>query len=361
MVPADSMARKVSSIGSFRRAVAAAILLAGVLGGVACADAQQSVADFYQGKQMRFIIRSEPGGGFDLYSRLLGTFLVRHIPGHPTIIFQNMPGGGGLQAVNYMAEIAPKDGTYLTMTGQSLPLDEALGYTPTLKADLGSFAWIGNISDSNVLTYTWHTSPVKTIQDAMVSEAKMGGTGAGSSATWLPLLYNKVLGTKFKIIDGYRGGSDVKLAMERGEVDGYSANPWSALVSASPELVRDHLISILVQVGVHKEKDLPDVPLLSELARTPKDKAILEFISKGMAVGRPVGTTPGVPIDRVAALRKAFDDTLVDPDFLAEAAKEHAEINPMNGATLQGLVDDVMATPQAIKDEVRAAMPDRGQ
>jgi len=350
---------------AFLRSLLVAVALSSVALGAALpvekARAQVSVGDFYKDKQIRFVIRSAPGGGFDLYSRLLGSHLVKHIPGHPLVIFENMPGGGGLQAVNYMGEIAPKDGTFLTMTGQSLAMDQSLGYTPELKADLGSFGWIGNLSDSNVLTYTWHTSPVKTMADAMLHEVTMGGTGAGSSATWLPLLYNNVLGTKFKIIEGYRSGSEVKLAMERDEVEGYSANPWSALISASPELVRDHLISILVQVGVHKEKDLPDVPLLSELARTPDERTILEFISKGMAVGRPVGTTPGVPPERLAALRKAFDETLTDPDFLAEAAKENAEINAMDGATLQKIIDDLRAAPQDLKIKVKAALPDRSE
>src|SRR5690242_5495639 len=211
-------------------ALAALLAVAAVQGAQA-----QSVADFYKGKQIKFVIRSAPGGGFDLYSRLLGAHMVRHIPGNPTLLAQNMPGAGGLQAVNYLAEKAPHDGTYLTMTSQALPMDQALGYTPALKADLRSFGWIGNISDSNVLTYTWHTSPVKTMADAKTRTAIIAGTGVGSAAAWLPELYNNVLGTKFKVVNGYQSGSEVKLAMERGEVEGYGANPWSALMSANPD------------------------------------------------------------------------------------------------------------------------------
>jgi tripartite-type tricarboxylate transporter receptor subunit TctC len=195
--------------------------------------------------------------------------------------------------------------------------------------------------------------------DAQKHAAKLGGTGAGSATTWLPVLYNRLLGAKFEIINGYRSGTEVKLAMERGEVDGYAANPWTALLSASPDLVRDHKINILVQVGVHKEKDLPDVPLLTDLARDPDAKTIFDFISKSMSVGRPVGTTPGVPAERVAALRRAFDETLTDPGFLAEAAKANAEIAPMDGVTLQKIIDDVMNAPQPIKDKVKAALPPR--
>jgi tripartite-type tricarboxylate transporter receptor subunit TctC len=350
---------RLARLRSVVLAIATSTLAAGGGFSVKNGWAQQSVADFYAGRQIKFIIRSAPGGGYDLYSRLLGSYLVRHIPGNPSLLPLNMPGAGGIEAANYMGEIAPQDGTYLTMIGQPLPLDQALDLTPSFKAKLSSFAWIGNITDSNMLSYTWHSSPVKTIEDARMHETTMGGTGAGSSATWLPLLYNKVLGTKFKLINGYQSGTEVKLAMERGEVEGYGANTWSALVSASPELVRDKLISILVQVGVHKEKDLPDVPLLSELARTPEDKAILEFISKGMVVGRPVGTTPGVPAERIAALRKAFNETMLDPKFIAEAAKEDAEIDAMDGATLQKIIDDLIDAPEDFKSKVKSVLPDR--
>jgi tripartite-type tricarboxylate transporter receptor subunit TctC len=321
--------------------------------------ADPKVTEFYKGKQMRFIIRSAPGGGFDTYSRLIARHINRHVPGSPSILPQNMPGGGGITSANYVAEVAPKDGTILTMVGQSLPMDQALGLTPSFKADLRTFGWIGNISDSNVLTYTWHTSPTKTMEDAKKRETTLGATGAGDTSSWAPAVYNKVLGTKFKTIDGYKSGSEVKLAMERGEVEGFGSNPYSALMSASPQLRRDNLISILVQIGVKKDKDLPEVPLLYELASTPGDREILEFISKGLAVGRPIGTTPGVPPERLAALRAAFDATLIDPDFIADAKKSNAEINPMTGQVLQQLIDDVIGAPQSLKDRVKAVMPAR--
>ena len=336
-----------------------------MLGGVAIAPSTAqaadtpSVADFYKGKQMRFIIRSAPGGGFDTYSRLMARHIGHHIPGSPSILSQNMPGGGGITSANYVAEIAPKDGTILTMVGQALAMDQALGLTPSFKADLRTFGWVGNISDSNVLTYVWHTSPTKTMEDAKKRETTLGATGAGDTSSWLPAVYNKVLGTKFKIIDGYKSGSEVKLAMERGEVEGFGSNPYSALMSASPQLWREKQITILAQVGVKKDKDLPDVPLPVEFAQTQDQKDIFEFIGKALAVGRPIGTSPGVPAERVAALRKAFDDTLVDKVFIDEAAKMGAEINPMDGATLQQLIDDVIGAPQSLKDKVKAVIPPR--
>jgi tripartite-type tricarboxylate transporter receptor subunit TctC len=330
--------------------------------GVASVDvarAQQSVADFYKGKQIRFVIRSEPGGGYDIYSRLIGSHIVRHIPGNPTFIPQNMPGAGGLQAANYVGDIAAKDGTVLTMVSQALPFDQTLGFTPQFKADLSKFGWIGNLGDSNLLTYVWHTSPTKTMDDAKRRETTLGGSGAGSVTTWLPLVYNNVLGTKFKMINGYKGANDVRLAMERGEVEGYAANPWNSLLSANPELVKERKLTFLVQIGVDREKDLPNVPLLPELASNSEQRAILDFISMAFAVGRPIATTPGVPPERLAALRKAFNDTVVDPEFIKAAAKVGAEIKPVYGDELQKLMDAVINAPSSIKDKVRAAMPPR--
>jgi tripartite-type tricarboxylate transporter receptor subunit TctC len=342
------------------RALLGAIVIAGL--GVACAEgaqAQQSVADFYRGKQMRFVIRSEPGGGYDLYSRLIASHIVRHIPGNPTMIPQNMPGAGGLQAANFVGEIAPKDGTVLTMVSQALPMDQSLGFTPQFKADLSKFGWIGNLGDSNLLTYVWHASPTRTMADARNRETTLGGSGAGSVTTWLPLVYNNVLGTKFKVINGYKGANDVRIAMERGEVEGYAANPWNSLLSANPELVKHNKLTFLVQIGVDKEKDLPDVPLLQELASNKDQREVLDFISMAFAVGRPIATTPGVPPERLAALRKAFNETVVDPEFIKAAARIGAEIKPVYGDEMQRMMDAVINAPPAIKDKVRAAMPPR--
>jgi tripartite-type tricarboxylate transporter receptor subunit TctC len=343
----------------FAAALVLPIVTIGTTATIKTAQAQQSIADFYKGKQMKFVIRSAGGGGYDLYSRLIGSHIVRHIPGNPTMLPVNMPGAGGIIAANYMVEKAPKDGTHLTMISQALPMDQSLGLTPSFTADLRTFGWIGNLGDSNILTYTWHTSPTKTMEDAKKRETTIGATGAGSATTWLPIVYNTVLGTKFRLIQGYKSGSEVKLAMERGEVEGYAANPWAALMSANPDLVRDKKLSILTQVGVARERDLPDVPLLSELTSDPEGKAVLTWICTAMAVGRPIGTTPDVPPERLAALRKAFLDTVKDPIFLAAAEKVSAEIKPIDGPTLQKMIDSVMSSPKELTDKVKVIMPDR--
>lgn len=317
------------------------------------------VADFYKGKQMQFIIRSNAGGGYDQYSRLLGRHIVKHIPGNPTMLPVNMPGGGGLQAANFIAQAAPKDGTYLTMVGQGLPMDQALGLSKGLQADMKTFNWIGNMSDSNQITVAWHSSPTKTIEDAMQRETVIGATGAGSISTQIPAVLNNVLGTKFKVIFGYPGGPEINLAMERGELEGRATNPWASYLSVTPHYVAEKKLNLLVQTGMKKEKDLPDVPLMRDLAKTPEQKAILDYVSKAVAVGRPVGTTPGVPADRVAALRKAFDATLTDPAFIAEADKQKMEISAMTGAELQQIITDVLEAPVDLLEKVRVVTSSR--
>ncbi len=206
------VARPVTSRSLFAAAFILPVITIGTTIPLHEAQAQQSVADFYKGKQMKFIIRSAGGGGYDLYSRLIASHIVHHIPGSPTILPVNMPGAGGIIAANYMADVAPKDGTHLTMISQALPMDQTLGLTPSFTADLRTFGWIGNLGDSNILTYTWYTSPTKTMADAKKRETTIGATGAGSATTWLPIVYNTVLGTKFTLIQGYKSGRRVKFA-----------------------------------------------------------------------------------------------------------------------------------------------------
>lgn len=317
------------------------------------------IAAFYRGKQMRIIIRSGPGGGFDLYSRLLARHIVNHIPGNPTMVAQNMPAGAGIAAISYVGEIGPQDGTVITMIGQSLPFDQALGYDLGFKQDLRTFRWIGNMSDSNLLTYTWHARGIRGMEDARTREVLLGSTGTGDVSNWLPNIYNGVLGTRFKIITGYQSGAQVKLAMERGEIDGFGANPLASIMTTQPEYIRDKLITILVQVGLRREPDLPDVPLLNELARTDAGRDVLDFVSKAMAIGRPIGLGPGVPIERTQALRRAFDATMADPAFLAEAKKLRMDIAPTDGAASQRLVDQVLGISDDLRKRVRATMPPR--
>jgi tripartite-type tricarboxylate transporter receptor subunit TctC len=242
----------------------------------------------------------------------------------------------------------------MTMVSQVSTIDRALGLTNTLTPAFSEFKWIGNLNDSNPLTYVWHASPVKTIDDARRTEAVLGSTGAGDLSSWLPNIYNRILGTKFKIIEGYRSGADVKLAMERGELDGFGANPLSSLMASAPDYLRDKKVTVLVQVGVRREPALPDVPLLIDLGRNDEERQVLAFVAKGLAVGRPIGVGPGVPAERVAALRQAFDATVSDPEFVAEAKRQGLDIGAMAGVNVQQMVSDVIGSPDDIKARVRA-------
>lgn len=349
----------MTSVGRSR--VPGAAIVAGLL---ICASPALAdpVADFYRGKTVQFVIRAAAGGGgYDGYARLLGRFIGRHIPGEPRVLPVNMPGGGGIVAANYVARVAPRDGTILTIVSQGLPVDQALGLNKSLQADMRDFNWIGNMSDSNQVLVVWHTSPTKSLADARTRETTIGTTQAGSISQQLTAVYNNVVGMRLKIIFGYQDGHDIDLAMERGEIEGRGTNPWASYLSISPHYVSDHLIIPILQVGLRKDPALPDVPLMRDVAMSPDDQPVVDFLSKAVAVGRPIATTPGTPPERVEALRRAFDETLKDPDFIAAAAAERADISPMTGEVLASLVNDLIAAPDDIKTRVRIAIQPRAQ
>jgi tripartite-type tricarboxylate transporter receptor subunit TctC len=318
--------------------------------------AADPVAEFYRGKQIRFVIRTPPGGDYDQYSRLFARFMAKHIPGGPTILPVNMPGGGGIVAANYMAQVAPHDGTVIGIISQGLAADQALGMSSQLKADLTKFNWIANIVYSPQLLVVWHTSPTKTLEDAKKRETTIGTTGAGSASVQYPAFFNNVLGTKFKIVFGYPGGQAIDLAMERGEVEGRGTNPYTGYMSAKPTWIPEKLIIPLIQSGLAKDPALPDVPLLLDQPVKPEDKPLLEFMSRAATVGRPLGTTPDVPADRVAALRAAFDATVKDPAFIAEAKYEHLDIAPMSHDKLAEIIAGLLNAPQDVRVRVKAAL-----
>jgi tripartite-type tricarboxylate transporter receptor subunit TctC len=314
------------------------------------------VADFYRGKQIRFIIRTTPRGDYDQYTRLLARFMGKHIPGNPALIPINMPGGGGITAANFMAQVAPRDGTVIGIVSQGLAADQALSMSPQLKADLREFNWIANVVFSNQLLVVWHTSPTKTLADAKLRETTIGTTGAGSASVQYPAFYNNVLGTKFKIVFGYPGGQHIDFAMERGEVEGRGTNPYSGWMASKPTWIPQKLIIPLIQSGVEKEPALPDVPLILDQPVKPQDKPLLEFMARAATVGRPLATTPGVPAERVAALRDAFAATIRDPEFIAAAANERLEIRPMPAGKLSEIITGLLDAPAGVRERVKAAL-----
>ena len=314
------------------------------------ARAQQSVEDFYRGKQLDMVIGYSPGGTYDLYARLVARYLGNYIPGKPTIVPRNMPGAGSRAAVRWVYTVAPKDGTVLSTADQSLSVEQAMG-DKTLGFDTTKLIYIGNANVDNNTTVAWYTTGIKTIDDAKKRQVVVGATG-GSTSSQYPKAMNALLGTKFKIIIGYPGGNDINLALEKGEVDARGSNAWAAWKATRPEWLKDKKINILVQIGLTKAPDLPDVPLLMDLATNDADRAVLKLLSASSTIGRPFFTSPGVPPERVKALRAAFDAMVKDPVFLAEAQKEGFDINPLSGEELQKIVEDIVATPKPIADRL---------
>lgn len=319
----------------------------------------RSFADsFYEGKIIDLYIGYSPGGGYDTYARLVARHLGKHIPGNPEIVPHNMTGGGGRVAAGYMFRVAPKNGTAIATADQSLPLQQAM-HDPTVPIDMAKFGWIGSPYSGNNTLVTWHTTGVATVDEAKQKEVTLGATGPNTSAQY-PQVMNAVLGTKFKIVTGYPGGNDINLAMERGEVGGRGSNNYVSWKATRPQWLRDHKINILAQIGLKKDKELPNVPLLMDLGKTDEDKALLKLLSSPVQIGRPLFTTPDVPADRLAMLRKAFDDTVKDPDFLADAKKLNLDIDPVSGTELQSVVEDVLASPPKVVNRLATIIGDPG-
>jgi tripartite-type tricarboxylate transporter receptor subunit TctC len=331
-----------------RIACAISLLLAASPG---AALGQQAVEDFYRGRKLDLVIGYSPGGTYDLYARLVARHLGDYIPGKPVIVPRNLPGAGSRAAVNWMVNIAPKDSSVLATADQSLSVQQAAG-DKRIAFDTTKLIYIGNPNVENNTTATWHTSGVKTIEDAKLREVTMGATG-GSTSSQYPKAMNALLGTKFRVILGYPGGNDVNLAMERGEVDGRGSNSWTSWKATRPDWIAQKKINILVQVGLAKAPDLPDVPLLMELGRNAEDRELLRVLSASTHIGRPIFTTPDAPPERVAALRQAFETMVHDPAFLAEAKREKFDIDPTSGEAMQKLVSEIVAIPKAQSERLK--------
>jgi tripartite-type tricarboxylate transporter receptor subunit TctC len=302
------------------------------------------------------VVRTTPATDYDQYSRLIARFMGKYIPGNPSMIVVNMPGGGGITAANYMAQVAPHDGTVIGIVSQGLAADQALGMSPQLKADLREFGWIANVIFSNQLLVVWHTSPTKTLDDAKKRVTTIGTTGAGSASVQYPAFYNNIIGTRFKIVFGYPGGQHIDLAMERGEVEGRGTNPYSSYMASHPDWLPKKLIVPLVQAGIEKEPALPDVPLIRDLDVKAQDKPLLEFMARASTVGRPLATTPGVPAERLAALRAAFAATVKDPEFIAAVAQERLEVRPQSGEAIQEIIGGLISAPQDVRERMKIAL-----
>jgi tripartite-type tricarboxylate transporter receptor subunit TctC len=332
----------------------AALMLAGAAPSASPAAADP-VADFYRGKTLSMIVATSPGGDYDARGRLLARHMGRHLPGQPSIIVRNMPGAVGLQAANWLATQAPRDGTVLHMIMQNMSAHQALG-GQGVEFDTRRFFWIGNTTDSPNVVNSWHTTGIRSIAEVKTRELIVGAPGTATASVYYPKVMNALLGTKFKIVSGYPGGNDVNLAMERGEVGGRGANSWASWKSTRPQWIAENKIHILVQIGLKRHPELSDVPLLTELAANEEDRQVLAFISADTGITRAVVTTPDVPPERVAALRRAFDATMQDPQLLAEAEKARMDISPSSGEEVQKVAEMIINTPAPVLARAKAIL-----
>ena len=311
----------------------------------------QAPGDFYRGKTISIIVGFGAGGGYDLYARLLGRFMGEHIPGKPNVVVQNLEGAGSVRAANHVYTNAPKDGTVIAAVNQNMPMYQLLGGRAA-QFQASKLVWLGSMGGSNGLLYTWHTSGVKSIEDAKRVEVKLGGTGTNSDSHIFPTLINNLISTKFRVINGYAGGSkEVHMALERGEVDGRGGNSWASLMSSNRDWIEQKKLNFLVQIGFTPEPELPQVPMLQALVTSDQHRQIVDLVSLPTVLGYAHWVAPEVPKERVAILRKAYDATMKDPAFQAEAAKLGMMLRPASGADVEALVQRVSSTPKPIIEE----------
>jgi tripartite-type tricarboxylate transporter receptor subunit TctC len=316
--------------------------------------------DFYTGKTMTIIVST---GGDDSYGYIARAFaqnMPGYIPGHPTMIVKAMPGAGNVLATNHLYNIAPKDGTTIGTINNAIPLHQVLDGRG-VHYDASKFNWLGSTGTYNSVAYVWHTAGIKTIQDVMKKEVVLGGTGAGSSIVIYPTVMNNVLGTKFKIVLGYKSVSEINIAMERGEVQSRTGS-YADLASEHADWLKEKKVVLLTQIGSTPDKAVPaGVPLITTLAKTDEQRQILKLIASPIALGRPYLAPPGVPADRVALLRKAFMETTRDKGFLADMKKLKIDVDAVNGDKLADIVNETVHAPKDIVEKAKAAMNDPAQ
>jgi len=327
----------------------ATLAIAGVAAAAIAMDpaAADEIADFYSGKTMTMYVGLSAGGGYDAYARTIGQYMVKHIPGNPAIITKNLTGAGGMRQVNGMYNVFPQDGTVVGIISRNLVTAPLFGIKAA-KFDGSKFQWLGSANTEYSLCIFWHKSKFSTTEDLLRKSPVMGGIAITATTDIHARLVNNLLGGHIKLITGYPGGADVNLAFQRGELDGRCSWSYSSIKATAPDWLRDNKIHMVLQVGVSKHPELPQIPLIGDLVTDPRDKKALQVQVAPQAFGRPFATGPGVPKARAAALRKAFWDTLHDPEFLAVAKKRRLEITAMSGEEVQKLIDEIYALPKDI-------------
>jgi tripartite-type tricarboxylate transporter receptor subunit TctC len=345
--------------GLARIARALAVVLVLDLG--ATAVAQESVKDSveFRGKTVTVVASFEAGGPYDFYSRLIARHLGAHLPGHPAVVVQNMPGAGGLRGANYLYNVAARDGTVLGVVSQTVAVGQVLATTGGIQYDARRYSWIGRINANVEVLHTWHASGVRSIEDARRREVVVAGTGPTSSSVVMPRLMNELIGTKFKVVTGFAGPTSAQLALERGEVDGI-VKPWSSIKVGSADWLREGKINLIVQYALARHPDLARVPAVVDLAGDEAQRAILGLYASGSDIGRSIVAPPGVPAATVGVLRDAFWETMRDTRFLDEVAKGGVDIVPLAGDRLQDLVGRLVdVSPQIVATAKTFSAPRR--
>ena len=329
---------KLSAAAAFLSVLAAAPVHA--------AAATDAVANFYRGKTVQVLVGFAPGGGYDLYARTLARYMGKHIPGNPTLVPQNMPGAGGVKVMNYLYNVARKDGTAFGTFARGLPIEPLLGHAQGTQFQATKFSWVGSVSNEVSVCAFWHTSGIKSWQDLQTKPTVIGASSAGADSEIFPVVLRNMFKLPMKVVTGFSGGgADINLGMERGEVNGRCGWSWSSLLSQSRPLLDGKKINVVIQLALQKHEDLPNVPLIMDLPTTPQNKAALRLIASRQSIARPFAAPPGIPADRLAALRAAFDATMKDPLFLAEAKRLDLEVRPVTGAEVEKLIAEIYASP----------------
>jgi len=314
-----------------------------------------SLEDFYKGKTVNLMIGYSVGGGYDLYGRLLARHLGKHIPGHPGVVPQNMTGAGSLRAAQFIYSVAPKDGTAIATFGRTIPITPLL--TPaSAQFDGTKFTWLGSITNEVSACVTSRNAAAKTWDELLQKEVTVGGEGPGADPDVYTLLYNNVFGTKMKLVTGYHGTNDMTLAMERGEIDGVCGLSWSTLKARHLQAMKDKQINVVIQAALRKQPELADVPLAIDLTKDKEKLQILKLFLASQEMARPFAAPPGLPADRKAALVKAFEDTMKDPEFLAEAQKLNMDVNPLGPKEIDDILVDLYKTPKDVLEKAAEAI-----
>jgi len=306
------------------------------------------VSDFYTGKTVNLVIGYAPGGGYDLYARTLARHMPRHIPGSPNIVVQNMPGAGSLKAANFLYTIAPKDGTTFGGFSRGAPIDPLLGRGEGVQFDPAKFGWLGSISNEVGVCAFRSAAGIKSFEDMRTKPFVIGSTGAGADADVFPTVLRKMFKLPMKVVAGYGSAAEIVIAIKRAEVDGRCGWSWSSLVSWNRDMFESKQLDVVLQLATQKVEELPDVPLVTEVTKDADQQTALKLIMSRQTMARPYVAPPGVPAERLAALRSAFEVTTKDPAFLADAKRQDLEVRPVTGVEAEALIKEIYATPSAL-------------